>query len=74
MGHMQPPTPIQTDNSCAAGIANNTVKQRRSKAIDLNFYWVRDRVNQKYFNFNWQCGSDNLSDHFTKHIVPPTTA
>jgi hypothetical protein len=38
MGHAQPPTPIQTDNSCAAGIANGTVKQRRSKAIDMRFY------------------------------------
>ena len=24
----QPPTPIQTDNACAAGIINETVKQR----------------------------------------------
>ena len=28
LGHLQPPTPIQTDNSTAAGIANNTVKQK----------------------------------------------
>jgi hypothetical protein len=38
MGHRQPPTPIQTDNSCAAGIANATVKQRHSKATDMRFY------------------------------------
>jgi hypothetical protein len=38
MGWPQPPTPVHTDNSCAAGIANNTVKQRRSKAIDMRFY------------------------------------
>jgi hypothetical protein len=37
MGHPQPATPIQTDNLCAAGIANGTVKQRRSKAIDMRF-------------------------------------
>jgi hypothetical protein len=30
LGHPQPPTAIQTDNECAKGIANNTVKQRRS--------------------------------------------
>jgi hypothetical protein len=35
MGHPQPATPIHTDNAVAAGIANNTVKQRRSKAIDM---------------------------------------
>jgi hypothetical protein len=39
LGHPQPPTPIQTDISwCAAGIINDiTVKQRRSKAIDMRF-------------------------------------
>ena len=44
MGWPQPTTPIQVDNSCAAGILNDTVKQRRSKAIDMRFYWVRDRI------------------------------
>ena len=38
LGHTQPPTPITTDNTCAAGIANATVKQKRSKAIDMRFY------------------------------------
>ena len=40
LGHPQPPTPIQTDNACAAGIANDTVRQKRSKAINMGFYWV----------------------------------
>ncbi len=30
MGHPQPPTPINCDNSTAVGIANNTVKRQRS--------------------------------------------
>jgi hypothetical protein len=46
MGHPQPATPIQTDNACAAGITNSTVKQRRSKARDMRFYWIKDRVKQ----------------------------
>jgi hypothetical protein len=44
MGHPQPPTPLQVDNSCDAGIVNDTVKQRRSKAIDMRFYWLKDRT------------------------------
>jgi hypothetical protein len=67
MGHPQTATPMQTDNSCAAGIANGTVKQRRSKAIDMRFYWVRDRVRQNQFNVHWRRGVDNLADYFTKH-------
>lgn len=70
MGHPQPPTPIQTDNSTAAGIANDTVKQRRSKAIDMRFYWVRDRVRQGQFLIHWKRGCDNFADYFTKHHPP----
>ena len=40
MGHPQPPTPIQVDNSTASGIANDNIKIQRSKAIDMRFYWV----------------------------------
>ena len=46
MGHPDPPTPIVTDKKCAAGIANDTVKQKRSKAIDIPFFWIVDRVKQ----------------------------
>jgi hypothetical protein len=70
LGHPQPPTPIQTDNACAAGIINDTVKQRRSKAIDMRFYWVRDRVRQGHFLVHWRKGADNLADYFTKHHSP----
>jgi hypothetical protein len=38
MGHPQPATPIATDNSTATGIANDTIKQKQSKAIDMRFY------------------------------------
>ena len=47
MGHPEEPTPMQTDNSAASCIINKTVKQRRYKAIDMHFYWVRDRCKQK---------------------------
>jgi hypothetical protein len=67
MGHPQPPTIIVTDNQCAEGIANDTVKQKRSKAIDMRFYWIRDRVEQKQFQIYWRKGSENLADYYTKH-------
>jgi hypothetical protein len=70
MGHPQAATPIQNDNVCAAGIANQTVKQRRSKAIDMRFYWIRDRIKQGQFIIHWRVGKDNLTDYFTKHHYP----
>jgi hypothetical protein len=56
LGHPQPPTPIQTDNSTAQGILTDTVKQKRSKAIDMRYYWLRDRVRQQQFYIHWQPG------------------
>jgi hypothetical protein len=47
MGHPQPPTPIRTDNTFARGIVTGTIKQKRSKAIDMGFYWLKDRYQQK---------------------------
>ena len=38
MGHPQPPTPIQTDNSTANGVVNNKVQPKRTKPMDMRFY------------------------------------
>jgi len=67
LGHKQPPTPIQTDNSMAEGIVNNRVQPKRTKAMDMRFHWLRDRANQKQFRFYWQPGTTNRGDYFTKH-------
>ena len=71
MGRKQPATPIQTDNSCATGITNGTTRQRKSKAMDMRFYWIQDRVRQGHYIVYWRPGSKNLGDYFTKHH--PTT-
>ena len=71
MGHPQPATPMQVDNSTAVGFANNTIKQKRSKAIDMRFYWIQDRTLQKQFLVYWQPGSTNLGDYHTKHHSQP---
>jgi hypothetical protein len=67
MGHPQAVTPIQTDNACAAGITNQTVKQCHSKAIDMRLYWIRDRIKQGQFIIHLCAGKDNLAEYFTKH-------
>jgi hypothetical protein len=38
LGHTQPPTPLRTDNSTAFGIVNETIKQKRSKAMDMRYH------------------------------------
>ena len=66
LGHPQPPTPVQTDNSTAAGLVHDVLKQKRSKAMDMRFFWVRDRSKQGHFNIYWRRGKGNKSDYFTK--------
>jgi hypothetical protein len=51
LGHPHPPMPIQTNNSTAAGFANNTIKQKLSKAMDMFFYWIKDQVWQGQFQY-----------------------
>ena len=63
----QLPTRITTDNSTADGFANGRTKIKRSKAMDMRFYWVQDRVQQGQFCIHWQKGELNLADYFTKH-------
>jgi hypothetical protein len=66
-GHTQPPTPLRTDNSTAFGILNKTIKQKRSKAMDMRYHWLTDRVRQKQFDVYWRPGRENLGDYHTKH-------
>ena len=70
LGHEQPPTPIQTDNDTATGLANETIKQKHSKTVDMRFHWVRDRIGQKQFQVYWRPGSTNKADYFSKHHAP----
>ena len=67
MGHTQPSTPIQTDNSTACGVVNSNIQPRRTKAMDMRFHWLRDREAQSQFRFYWAPGKDNLGDYWTKH-------
>ena len=66
LGHVQGATLIITDNACCEGILNNTVKQRRSKAMDMRFYWVKCRITQGQFKLLWRSGQENIADYFTK--------
>ena len=70
MGHPQPATPIQVDNSTTDGFANDTIKQKRSKAIDMRFYWIHDQTSQGQFLIYWKPGITNLRNYCTKHHSP----
>ena len=72
LGHPQPArgTPIYNDNSTATGILNSEMRQKLSKAFDMRFYWVKDRIQQSQFQLIWRKGITNMADYFTKHHPP----
>ena len=70
LGHPQPPTPIQTDNTTVVGFAKSTIKLKRTKAMDMNFHWIIYRIYQKGFIVYWRPGPANFGDYFTKHHSP----
>jgi hypothetical protein len=70
MGHPQPKTPIQTDNTTTEGVINNKIQPKRTKAMDMRFHLLRDRESQDQFRIYWRPGGTILADYFTKHHPP----
>ena len=65
-----PPT---TTNTGGNGQYNNKQNHqqnciiKRSRATDMIFYWVRDRVRKKHYHIFWEEEKKNLSDYVTKY-------
>jgi hypothetical protein len=70
MGHKQDATERRAYNTTADDSINNTVQQKRSKAMDMRFYWFKDRVEQDQLNVGWAPGDTNMGDYFTQHHSP----
>ena len=73
MGWAQPPTRIRTDNATAKGFVNNTIKPKRSKTFDRQFWWLKDREEQKHFEIVWEAGIYNLAGFRPSITFPLTT-
>ena len=71
MHHPQPPTLIQVYNYTTAGIANKSIKQKHSKAMDIRFHWIQDRIIQEHFKVFGKQGPTNLGDYHSKHHPTP---
>jgi hypothetical protein len=63
MGHKQDATELKTENTTTYGIINNKFQQKLSKAMDMLFLWVKDRVEQDQFNVGWAPGDTTMGDY-----------
>ena len=43
---------------------------KRSKAFDIRYHWLKDRIAQKQFQLYWAPGKLNKADYYTKHFPP----
>jgi hypothetical protein len=69
LGHKQPPTSMQTDNTTALGVVNNNV-MKKLNAMVMKYHWLRCRINQHQFRHNWAEGKSNNGNYITKHHAP----
>jgi hypothetical protein len=66
LGHPQPSTPIQTNNTMALSIVNNKV-MKKLKAMDMKYHWLRDRISQKQFRHYLAPGIENKGNSVITH-------
>ncbi len=69
LGHKQPPTPMQTDNTTALGVVNNNV-MKILKSMDMKYHWLQCSINQRQFRHYWAAGKSNNGNYVTKHHAP----
>ena len=67
LGHKQPVTPLQTDNSMADAIVNGKVQPKHTKAMDMRFHWLHNCKCQEKFCIYWRPDKNNYADYWTKH-------
>jgi hypothetical protein len=68
LGYPQQPTTILVDNTVAEGLASDTINAKRSKSMDVRFFWLRDRIKKAQFVVRHLAGRWNISDFFTKPL------
>ena len=46
---------------------NNEIQPKATKAMDMRFYWLKDREARNQFRIYWRQGKLNKGDYVTKH-------
>jgi hypothetical protein len=67
LGHIQPPTLLQTDNAMADGVINGKIQPKQTKAMDMRFHWLCNQECQQQYRIYWQPRKLNYANNWTKH-------
>ena len=59
------------DNVSAIALASNPVFHARTKHVEVDYHFIRERVLRKDLAISFVSGKDNLADIFTKPLPGP---
>ena len=68
LGHQQPPTLIQTNNTTALGVVSKKLQPKATNLVDMLYWWMQDRSDRQQFRYYWGPGPTNNADYYTKHF------
>jgi hypothetical protein len=65
--HKQPKIPVHWDNTTTVGIANNTIKRQRLRAMEMRSFWTCEKDAQDVYCFKLHPKMKNLVYYQSKH-------
>ncbi len=69
MGHPQPKMPVHSDNATAVSIGSNTIKCQQLGSMEMQYFWVGDKLAQDMYTLSWHLGQENLANYLSKHHI-----
>lgn len=64
------PPRLWCDNVSAISLASNPVFHSRTKHVEVDYHYIRDKVVRREISVNFVCSEDQLADIFTKGLHP----
>jgi hypothetical protein len=53
----------------AVSIGNNIIKRQQSHSMEMQYFWVGDKVANNMYTLSWHPGQENLANYHSKHHI-----
>ena len=65
MGHPQPPTPMQMNNTIVLGVVGKNLNLKATESTDMICLWMSDQSDQMQSQYYWGPVEGNIVDYWT---------